>query len=339
MALRAGGRLAPAAFVALALALVCVDLFRAGMGFNPAIDQDYAEPPRTEAVRFLQRERPARMAATEQIAQNVLGFEFSLYEARGYDLPILQRYDRIWRREVTPQFESVAGGLANVALELREVTPSALRTLRLLGVTHVMSPSQVLQKPPARGLEPFPPLEVDGLNLAYDGPDARVYRVEGALPRAWVVGAQQVVGDGDAAREAVTTPGFDGRRVAVTERRLEGLPVGRGARGAGTARIESYEPERVVVRASSDERGLLVLGDNDFPGWKAKVDGREVPIERVNYLFRGVEIGAGSHRVEFSYEPLSWRIGWITSLLSLAALATAVLLAVMRRRRTPGHTI
>ena len=110
VALRAGGRLAPAAFVALALALVCVDLFRAGMGFNPAIDQDYAEPPRTEAVRFLQRERPARMAATEQIAQNVLGFEFSLYEARGYDLPILQRYDRIWRREVTPQFKSVAGG-------------------------------------------------------------------------------------------------------------------------------------------------------------------------------------------------------------------------------------
>ena len=94
-----------------------------------------------------------------------------------------------------------------------------------------------------------------------------------------------------------------------------------------------------MVRASSDERGLLVLGDNDFPGWKAKVDGREVPIERVNYLFRGVEIGAGSHRVEFSYEPLSWRIGWITSLLSLAALATAVLLAVMRRRRTTGHTI
>ena len=47
---------------------------------------------------------------------------------------------------------------------------------------------------------PFPPLDAPGLKQVYDGPDARVYRVEGALPRAFVVGAQRVVGDGEAAR-------------------------------------------------------------------------------------------------------------------------------------------
>ena len=68
-----------------------------------------------------------------------------------------------------------------------------------------------------------------------------------------------------------------------------------------------------MVRAARGV-GVAGAGDNWFPGWKAKVDGRDVPIERVDYLFRGVRIGPGAHTVVFRYEPLSWRIGWIVSL-------------------------
>jgi uncharacterized membrane protein YfhO len=78
---------------------------------------------------------------------------------------------------------------------------------------------------------------------------------------------------------------------------------------------------------------MLVLSDIHFPGWKATVDGREVPIERVDYLLRGVKLPAGAHDVEFAYEPASFRIGWIVSLLTLAGLGVAVALALWRRRR------
>ena len=53
-----------------------------------------------------------------------------------------------------------------------------------------------------------------------------------------------------------------------------------------------------------DARSLLVLTDVHYPGWKATVDGEPAQIERVDYLLRGVRVPAGSHRVEFSYEPL-----------------------------------
>jgi uncharacterized membrane protein YfhO len=119
--------------------------------------------------------------------------------------------------------------------------------------------------------------------------------------------------------------------VAITEKRLPDLPDAGSA--TGTARIATYEPERVVVRATSSARGLLVLDDNWFPGWKAKVDGRPAPIERVDYLFRGVPIGPGAHTVEFTYEPVSWRIGWVTSLLALALLGAVTLVGLRRRRR------
>ena len=48
----------------------------------------------------------------------------------------------------------------------------------------------------------------------------------------------------------------------------------------------------MVVRATADGRALLVLADTWFPGWNAKVDGREAPIVRTDQLLRGVVIGA-----------------------------------------------
>jgi hypothetical protein len=45
----------------------------------------------------------------------------------------------------------------------------------------------------------------------------------------------------------------------------------------------------------------------------------------VDYLLRGVRLPAGTHRVEFSYEPWSWTAGWIASLLAALALAAWVL--------------
>ena len=71
-----------------------------------------------------------------------------------------------------------------------------------------------------------------------------------------------------------------------------------------------------------------MLADTWFPGWRAKVDGRDAPIVRTDQLLRGVVIGPGAHTVEFAYVPTSWRIGWIVSLLTAVALA----LAVWRRR-------
>jgi uncharacterized membrane protein YfhO len=76
-----------------------------------------------------------------------------------------------------------------------------------------------------------------------------------------------------------------------------------------------------------------VLGDNWYPGWKAKVDGRSVDVDRVDYVLRGTSVGRGHHRIEYSYEPVSWRIGWIISLLSLLGLAGAVVIERRRRGR------
>ena len=87
------------------------------------------------------------------------------------------------------------------------------------------------------------------------------------------------------------------------------------------------------MTADARRRGLVVLTDLYYPGWKAAVDGHDTSIERVDDIYRGVPVGTGRHVVTFRYDPLSWRLGRDVTLVALAGLALAVGAGLRRRRR------
>ena len=301
---RASGRVTGAAFTAVALGVVAFDLFRVGMGQNPAIPTGHAEQPVTPALQRLLDERPARFVGLAPpfgppaLAPNV-AMRYRLYDARGYDFPIERRYNRLWRDYVT----DAEDGFAPPTL-LASTSEPALRAMGLLGVRSIIQ---------APGEEPL-----EGLRTSYEGPDARIYANPHVMPRAWVVGGQREVPDAAGQRRAVADPAFDPRREAIVT-----SPVAAGGDG-GEAEITRYEPDRVDLTARSRGDGIAVLSDVPYPGWKATVDGREVPIHRVDYLLRGVAVGDGEHRIVMTYEPWSWRIGWIVTLLAALALLGAI---------------
>ncbi|HEY6042780.1 MAG TPA: YfhO family protein, partial [Anaerolineae bacterium] len=69
-----------------------------------------------------------------------------------------------------------------------------------------------------------------------------------------------------------------------------------------------------------------------YPGWVARVDGREEPIRRADVMLRAVRVGAGAHRIEFAYEPRSFETGlWVSALTGLLG-AGALGFSQMRRR-------
>ena len=328
LALVLSRRLRPATFVALALVLVAFDLVKAGADYNPSIKQEYAVQPVTPAIRYLQDRRPARFVGLEPTSLSLspplppnLALRYGLYDARGDVIPGEERYTEIWRRAIgrNRQCYSFFCTIAAVA------SPESFRALGLFGVDYLLQ---------NRGDKPLP-----GLRVAYQGGDARIYRNPSAVPRAFVVGQQAVEEGATAQLDAVLAPGFEPRTTAVTERRLPGIAEGgdAGASPAGDARIEDYENDRVVIRARADRPGLVVLADSWYPGWKATVDGRDADVERVDYAVRGVAIGPGSHRVELTYAPASFRAGWIVSLLALLAIGGVAVAGLRSRRRgTPG---
>ena len=58
-------------------------------------------------------------------------------------------------------------------------------------------------------------------------------------------------------------------------------------------------------------------------GWKATIDGNEVPILRVDYALRGLQIPKGNHIIEFTFNPKVIKKG------STIALASSILLGLI----------
>ena len=106
-----------------------------------------------------------------------------------------------------------------------------------------------------------------------------------------------------------------------------------GVAGAGPDLAHRGRP-RASSTCAPTAAGMLVVSDAWAPGWQATVDGRPADVERVDYLFRGVRV-ARRHatRVEFTYRPLSWRIGWIVSLLALVGAGRRAVEAQVKGRR------
>jgi hypothetical protein len=81
---------------------------------------------------------------------------------------------------------------------------------------------------------------------------------------------------------------------------VDALPP-RSEGAAAPAEISQFSRNTVTVKPSGPGRGLLVLGEAWFPGWRAKADGLESLVFPVNAWQRAVFIEGGVEAVRFHY--------------------------------------
>ena len=60
---------------------------------------------------------------------------------------------------------------------------------------------------------------------------------------------------------------------------------------------------------------------------------RKRKILRANHFFRAVVLPKGAHRVEFRYEPWSFKLGWIISIFTLTGIIGVSLCMFLRQRK------
>jgi uncharacterized membrane protein YfhO len=85
---------------------------------------------------------------------------------------------------------------------------------------------------------------------------------------------------------------------------------------------------------TSEGGGLLVLSENAYPGWRARIDGAEAPIYRADVTLQAVVVPAGTHRVDFTMESQALRWGLVTSGLSTIICAALFLGSQLSARST-----
>jgi hypothetical protein len=226
---------------------------------------------------------------------------------------------------------------------LREQDPAGrLRVLRLLGVRYLVT-SLPLEAGPVRTVAAHPELPVE------------IVRLDGALPRAYVVEDVEVVAERKAALRRAADPAFPAAsRVVLSEAppRPPALPASRprvqgarssgavgGAHGPGGAAPQvvhqawSAAGARFVVEAPRG--GILVVTDSHYPGWVARVDGGPARLLRANGYLRAVPVPAGRHVVEMDYRPAS--LAWGAAGSGVAALLVGAGLFATGRRRRAGR--
>lgn len=161
------------------------------------------------------------------------------------------------------------------------------------------------------GSKPFTPGQVE----VFTGRSGiKVFENTSAFPRVWSV--HRVAESG-----AVSDPGFDARHDVVVADQPP-PEIGLCRPGGDDVQMPLHLPNRIRITADLKCRGMVVLTDNWFPGWRAAVDGRRAQIYNVDGGVRGVVVEGGRHVIEMVYRPMSVILGGAMTLL--AAIATAL---------------
>ena len=166
----------------------------------------------------------------------------------------------------------------------------------------------------------------------YQDKDWKVYENLSGYPRAWTVHETIIEPSALRALALLGTPGFDGHRTAFIDVPVALEPLSAGAQE--TARVSSTSLARMELEVEAQSRGLLVLSENYYPGWRATVDGQPTHIYRVDSALRGVVVPRGHSRVVLRYAPASiyWG-GLLTMLAFLGTLVAALLQTTQAKQR------
>lgn len=91
-----------------------------------------------------------------------------------------------------------------------------------------------------------------------------------------------------------------------------------------TIRLVDYQPNYLKYESNNSGNGFAVFSENYYGhGWNAYIDNKLSPHIRVNYILRGMQIPAGSHIIEFKFEPQVIKSG------STIAMASSILLVFL----------
>ncbi|HYR90737.1 MAG TPA: YfhO family protein [Terriglobia bacterium] len=173
---------------------------------------------------------------------------------------------------------------------------------------------------------------------AFNNGQVAIFENKSVLPRAFAVPASgiEVLQDTNAQLERMRSPSFDPQRsVILSEPPLSPATREESQAPAFNGRVDMLDSRinEFSLRASASGAGVLVWSQTYYPGWKATVDGKGVPVLRVNMALTGIEFPPGSHEIRFVFQPLSFRIGMAITILTAMIVIGLLVLRLFRQVR------
>ena len=133
------------------------------------------------------------------------------------------------------------------------------------------------------------------------------YQNEEAAGNAWFVENLTTLGNENEVLLALDSLNF--KKKAVSSKTFN-YPENYVVDSMATINLIEYQPNYLKYNSNNTNDGFAVFSEIYYSnGWKALIDGEEQPIERINYVLRGLYVPKGNHTIEFKFEPEVVEIG------------------------------
>ena len=250
----------------------------------------------------------------------VSGFEAETFTARPVDTQILQdtTHYRVldiqhFAEAMPSYFHKTVGGYHAAKLTRyndlieRQITRNNVQVLNMLNAKYVIvSDTQMQQNPDALG-------------------------------NAWWVDTIAYVAGAD--QEMAFLDSIDAAHQAVADSKFQQvLGTAKPHQPGDTIALMSYAPNHLAFKAHSAQGGLAVFSEIYFPwGWHATIDGKPAELGRVNYVLRAMQLPAGDHTIEMTFDPIEVHqtetAATTATIVIILALLTAFVWPLVRRKK------
>jgi hypothetical protein len=170
-------------------------------------------------------------------------------------------------------------------------------------------------------------------------PNQPVQRNPGALGNAWFVSEVKTVKSPDEEMAALNSLSPATAAVVDASKFPQQKDATYDIAGSSIA-LTGYSPDELKYRYNATHPGLVVFSEIYYAdGWQAFIDGKPAPHIRADYVLRAMQVPAGSHTIDFRFEPKAYAIGNGVSLAASIALLLVLLgtvVYVVRRKSAPA---
>ncbi len=109
-------------------------------------------------------------------------------------------------------------------------------------------------------------------------------------------------------------------------------PANSGTRDLGQVQVLADRPGRIEFATESSAEQLLVVTESYHRGWRAQVDGRNIPVLRANGDFLGCVVPVGKHRVNLEFSSPALQNGKMLTACGLCLLGISCIAGYCRRK-------
>ena len=205
----------------------------------------------------------------------------------GYHAAKLRRYQELINMQIDGEIKELFGAFQTNSIDNVENTMQQLGVLNMLNMKYV-----IYNKDAAPLINPY------------------------ANGSAWFV--QNIRIAEDANEEMFLTGEIDTKMELVIDKAFaDDLTLITNADSLATIELVSYKPNKLLYHIETATDQTAIFSEIHYDkGWNAYINGEKVPYVRANYLLRAMQLKAGSYELEFRFEPKSYTIGNIISLIS-----------------------